>query len=472
MRARLSILALAVSVAAVSFSFGQAPDCTGISAVHNSSPDLVGELDTVRIASGLQWPTFITSAPGDMERLFVIEKPGRIRIIKNGSLLGTDFLNIDPLINTSGERGLLGLAFHPNYGSNGLFYVSYSDNSGRTMLVQYSVSGGDPDIANAGSAVTIFGPLSQPFNNHNGGCIQFSPADGMLYLGLGDGGSGNDPGNRAQNITNNLGKMLRFDVDSPGTGYIPADNPFVGVAGNDEIWAIGLRNPWRFSFDRLTGDMYIGDVGQFAREELDFEPAGAGGRNYGWRCMEGDDCTGLSGCTCNSASLTDPLRDNNQAGGRCSITGGYVYRGCTMPDLRGTYFFGDFCTAKIWSFVYDDGVTQFADRTSELAPGGGLSINQITSFGEDARGELYICDQGGEVFSRASRSPDPHVARASPSRPRAWQANARTTSRVGVAPHPDRPNAGCSPHEPLPKRRRKMTLRPLRTNDSRSSGSG
>lgn len=365
----------------------------------------IPELHTTRVASGLFLPVFATYAPGDFSRLFIIEKPGRIRILNldTGVLSATSFLDINSLVgggnSTNDERGLLGLAFHPNYQDNGFFYVDYTNNSSDTTIRRYTVSA-NPDIADAGSGTTLL-VIDQPFSNHNGGWIGFGPLDGYLYIGMGDGGSANDPGNRAQDITNQLlGKMLRIDVDGAAPYGIPPSNPFVGLTGDDEIWAYGLRNPWRSSFDRETGDLYIADVGQNAWEEINFQrSASPGGLNYGWRCMEGNHCTGLSGCTCNAASLTDPIHEyfHNQG---CSITGGYVYRGCAIPELQGTYFFSDFCSHQIWTFRYVDGaVTEFTNRTAELAPGGGLSINWMSSFGEDALGEIYICDQnGGEVF--------------------------------------------------------------------------
>jgi glucose/arabinose dehydrogenase len=254
--------------------------------------------------------------------------------------------------------------------------------------------------------------LSQPDTNHNGGWLEFGP-DGYLYVAQGDGGSGNDPwgaiGN-GQNINVLLGKMLRIDPSGddfpgdPANNYsIPVDNPFVGIAGADEIWAWGLRNPWRNSFDRLTGDLYIADVGQNVIEEINFQPVSSvGGENYGWRCMEGFNCTGLSGCTCNAPALELPFQTYTHGGSpfRCSITGGYVYRGCAIPDLKGTYFYADHCSNQIWSLRYDGAsITAFQDRTSELDPAGALSIVSVSSFGEDANGEMYICDlNGGEVF--------------------------------------------------------------------------
>lgn len=354
---------------------------------------------TVRVASGLSSPIFVTQAPGDTSRLFIVEQRGRIRILQHGVILDSAFLNVDPISVCCNERGLLGLAFHPEYPSNGYFYVNYTDLSGNTVIARYSVTG-NPNIANPASALTIK-TYTQPETNHNGGCMAFG-TDGMLYIASGDGGGSNDQhgtiGN-GQNVNTLLGKILRLDVDTTSP-YVPADNPFVGVAGTRaEIWAYGLRNPWRFSFDRLTGDMYMADVGQDAFEEINFEPDSAvGGRNYGWRCMEGTQCTGMSGCTCNAPSLTLPIHVYAHAVGCNSVTGGYVYRGCAIPELYGHYFFAEYCNGTIWSFRYDGAnLTDFTDRTAELVPGGGLSIDRIPSFGEDHLGELYICDYGGGV---------------------------------------------------------------------------
>jgi len=334
-------------------------------------------------------PTFVASPPGDTARVFVLERAGRVRIVKDGVLLPTAFLDIVPLVSTFFERGLLGLAFHPDYDANGRFFVYYNDLSGATQVVEYAVSGGDPDLADPTPVQPILSQ-AQPAANHNGGCLQFGP-DGMLYIGLGDGGAS---ASTAQDPTTNLGKMLRLDVDLPPP-HVPPDNPFVGVAGtNDEIWAFGLRNPWRFSFDRATGDLWIADVGQSEREEVDFQPAAStGGENYGWPCLEGTRCTGSPACSCADSSLDAPIHEYTHAEG-CSITGGYVYRGAAMPALRGTYFFADYCSASVWTLRWVDGeVTDLRDRTSELA---GLAIP--VSFGEDAAGELYVCSLGGTVY--------------------------------------------------------------------------
>lgn len=374
-------------------------------------------LTTTRVASGLNRPIYVTAPPGDTARLFIIEKAGVIKILNfnTGVVLPTPFLNIDALVGggttDNSEQGLLGLAFHPDYASNGRFFVNYTNNAGDTVLARYTVSA-DPNVADAGSAVPLL-TLDQPDTNHNGGWLGFGPLDGYLYMATGDGGGAGDddfghtPGvGNGQDITDNLlGKILRLDVD--GAAYtIPADNPFVGVTGDDAIWAFGLRNPWRNSHDRVTGDFYIADVGQGTWEEVNFQSAAsAGGENYGWRCREGAHDFNISG-DCSLTPFTEPVHEYSHGGSpfRCSISGGYAYRGCAIPDLRGTYFFADFCSEQIWSFRYNGGfIPVAADRTAELAPGGGLGIDEVVSFGEDANGELYVIDQGngtnvGEVF--------------------------------------------------------------------------
>jgi glucose/arabinose dehydrogenase len=364
-------------------------------------------LNTAQVASGFSLPLYVVSPPGDTNRLFVVEQRGKIRIIKNGTTLATPFLDVGNqglgLLGSNGnEQGLLGLAFHPDYANNGRFFINYTNVNDDTVVEEYTVSS-NPDIANT-SGTLIIGPIFQPQSNHNGGCLQFSPADGMLYIGMGDGGNFNDTGpghaagGNAQSPSTLLGKVLRLDVDIPFP-HIPGSNPFVSDPNTlDEIWAFGVRNPWRFSFTS-SGDMYLGDVGQDAFEEVNFEPAGMGGRNYGWRCMEGFSCTGLSGCTCNAPSLTLPVDDYSHGGGNCSVTGGYMYEGCAMPDFTGTYFFADYCSGRIWSFELVGGVvTNFTNRTTELDPPGVAVINQITSFGVDALGEIYIVDQGGQIY--------------------------------------------------------------------------
>lgn len=388
----------------VDISNGVVQDCNT-----NSVPDVCETfsptpLTTVRIMTGLSSPLYVCAAPGDATRLFVVQQGGLIRIYQfsTQSVLPTPFLDLTGLTVAGGERGLLGMAFDPNYNANGYFYVNYTNLSGHTVIARYTRSGGNPNVADPGSAL-VLKTINQDFSNHNGGCLQFGP-DGMLYVGMGDGGSSNDPFNRAQDPGTLLGKMLRLDVNNP-PDYIPADNPFVG-AGNplDEIWALGLRNPWRFSFDRLAGDLYIADVGQGAREEINFEAVGsAGGLNYGWDCKEGTICSpgnnGGYGCACADPLLVDPILDYTHAAGACSIIGGYVYRGCTMPDLSGTYFYADLCADFIRSFRYagDGLVTDQQDRTAELTPTTG-PITSIASFGQDANGELYIVSLAGHVY--------------------------------------------------------------------------
>ncbi len=372
---------------------GTSQDCDG-----DLIPDEceVYGLAATRVAAGLDRPVYVTAPPGDLNRLFMVEQSGRIRILTGGAVLATAFLDLSAQINSDGERGLLSVAFDPNFASNGYFYVNYTDLSSNTVIARYSVSG-DPNVANSGSEV-VLKTIVQDTANHKGGQLQFGP-DGFLYVGMGDGGGAFDPFNRAQDSSTLLGKMLRLDVNSP-PDYIPAANPYVGPSlPLDEIWAMGFRNPWRFSFDRERGDLYIGDVGQNSLEEIDFQPASSvGAENYGWRCMEGSSCTGLSGCTCNSPTLTLPIVEYPHVSGDCSVTGGYVYRGCAMPNWQGTYFYADFCSDRIRSFRYSGGsVLDHVDRTAEMIPAEGL-ITSISSFGEDAAGELYIVSHDGDVY--------------------------------------------------------------------------
>ena len=359
----------------------------------------IAELSTERIITGLARPVQVTAAPGDTNRIFIVEQrsgsTGRIRIynLETETLNSTAFLSLT--VSTGSEQGLLGLAFHPNYAQNGYFYVNYTASNGDTTIKRYTVSS-DPDIANSSSGYTIM-TIDQPYTNHNGGWLGFSPTDGYLYIGTGDGGSAGDPGNRAQDITNQkLGKMLRIDVDGGSPYSIPADNPFVGVTGDDEIWAYGLRNPWRCDFDNETGDLWIGDVGQNQYEEITFIPEGSAGENHGWRCHEGNHTYSTGGCD-SSSTMEFPLWEYSHSSG-CSVTGGCIYRGSAIPSLVGTYFFGDYCTNKLWSFRYNGlNIYEFQDRTSELAADAG-SIGSISGWGEDANGEMYICDLGGEIF--------------------------------------------------------------------------
>jgi cysteine-rich repeat protein len=358
------------------------------------------------VASGLSGPVQVIAPPGDVDRIFIVEKAGRIRILRDGALLPTPFLNVTSKVSGGFEQGLLSMAFHPSYAGNGRFFVNYTNTSGNTVIARYVVSG-DPDIADAASE-TILLTVAQPFANHNGGQLAFAP-DGTLYAGMGDGGSGGDPLENGQSDTTVHGKMLRMnvDVETPPYYAVPPTNPNPGAgAPLGLIWAKGLRNPWRFSFDRLNGDLVIADVGQNAREEINLQRASsAGGENYGWDIFEGTLCFDPEphdpACPSPPTGFTMPIHEYSHSGGACSITGGFVYRGCAMPDLHGTYFYADWCAGFIRTFTISAGgaAQNHADRTIDLGPGGGLSINNPTAFGEDARGEIYVCDQGGgEVF--------------------------------------------------------------------------
>jgi glucose/arabinose dehydrogenase len=312
-------------------------------------------------------------------RLFVIEKVGRIRIIQNDHLLDTPFLDISDRVGSSGnEQGLLGLAFHPKYQENGRFFVNYTDTKGDTVIARFQVSS-DPNVADPNSEVKLLG-LDQPFPNHNGGVLAFGP-DGYLYAGLGDGGSAGDPLGNAQNTGVLLGKILRLDVDSKDPYAVPADNPF----GN-EIWAYGLRNPWRLSFDKANGDLYIGDVGQNQWEEVDYLPAGSpGGTNFGWNYREGAHDYKGGG----PQGMVDPVAEYSHPEGGCSVTGGYVYRG-SMAEWNGVYFYADYCTGMIWGLLHTDGGWQHQKLFD-------LDVT-ITSFGQDTSGELYLVSDSGGVY--------------------------------------------------------------------------
>lgn len=339
-------------------------------------------VELVTIATGLTEPVDITHA-GD-ERIFVVEQPGRIRIIDgDGNLLSTPFLNVSNLVSTGGERGLLGLAFHPNYAENGYFFINYTDLSRDTRVVRYQRSDDNPNLADPSSGTQILF-IDQPAGNHNGGGIKFGP-DGYLYIGMGDGGSAGDPWNNSQTATTMLGKMLRIDVDNGDPYAIPEDNPFANDDFYlDEIWATGLRNPWRFSFDRLTGDLWIGDVGQDAFEEIDFQPADSpGGENYGWRCYEGDAAFNTGGCPAPNA-FTYPAHTlpNNFSTSYCSVTGGVVYRGSAFPELQGKYIYADFCADELLTLESDGGGGWLADNLGEFN-------HSFSSFGEDVNGEIY-----------------------------------------------------------------------------------
>lgn len=352
-------------------------------------------LVTTPVVSGLARPIYVCSPIGDEDRLFVCEQhTGLIRIVKRGRLQSTPFLNIFSRILTGSERGFLGMAFDPAYATNGYFYVSYTrTGDGASIIERFRVSAANPDVADATSGQVGFGPISQPFSNHNGGGIQFGP-DGYLYFGLGDGGSGGDPSCNAQNPASPLGKFHRLDTATLPFSA-PTSNPFYNnTAYRREIWSLGWRNPWRWSFDRDTGEMFVGDVGQNALEELSYEPANTGGRNYGWKVMEGTNCYATAACNappaCNAATLVRPFHTIPTVP-YCSIIGGYVYRGCNLPNYRGLYFFGDYCNGVVWTLRYSNGT--FTNLTQRFS-----GLGNITSFGEDARGELYVCSLNGTLY--------------------------------------------------------------------------
>ena len=348
-------------------------------------PPLPASLAVTPVVTGLASPVFLTAPAGDA-RLLVVEQPGRIRIVENGALVTTPFLDITSQIASGGERGLLGMAFHPQYATNGFFYVNFTDTEGDTRVMRFTVSA-NRNVANPASGKLIL-RVDQPYANHNGGMIAFGP-DGMLYIGMGDGGSGGDPQNHAQTRTDLLGDMLRLNVNA-GDPYTPAaGNPYLSTPNAlPEIWAYGLRNPWRFSFDRSGGDLYIGDVGQGSREEINVVPSTRAGVNYGWKLMEGLDCY-VAGCS--QTGLTLPVLDYGHTGGACSVTGGYVYRGAAIPGIVGLYFYSDYCAGWLRSFRHVNG--QATEQTDWQ-----LSLGNVLSFGEDSSGELYILTANGQVL--------------------------------------------------------------------------
>ena len=345
-----------------------------------------------RVARNLSKPVFITHSGDNNGRLFIIEQTGRIRILRQGVVLSTPFLDLSAKVSKGSEQGLLGLAFHPDYGANRKFYVNYTNTAGDTVVAEYLRSTENASVANPTGRTLLV--IDQPFSNHNGGMLAFGP-DGYLYIGMGDGGSAGDPGNRAQRLDTLLGKLLRIDVDTPfasGKQYgIPADNPYVGQTGLDEIWSIGLRNPWRFSFDSETDDLWIGDVGQYRWEEINRSLAPNAGRavNYGWRVMEGKVCYSPSS-GCSQAGKTLPMAAYSHSSG-CSVTGGYVYRGLDYHGLVGGYLFGDFCSGRVWALKAHGPASQSPVLMADTS----LSIS---SFGEGQDGKLYVTDLGGDVW--------------------------------------------------------------------------
>ena len=355
------------------------------------------QIELQQVVTGLSDPVYVTHARDATGRLFIIEQPGRILVLQPGSATPTVFLDITARVLSGGERGLLGLAFHPEFASNRRFFVDYTRRGdGATVIAEYRASSSDPNRANTDETPVL--AIAQPFANHNGGMIEFGP-DGYLYIAMGDGGSANDPGNHAQNAEDLLGKILRIDVNTPSGNQAyssPADNPFFGsTPGRDEVYALGMRNPWRFSFDRVTGQLYAGDVGQGSWEEIDIITRGG---NYGWRVMEGNHCNqNLPGPCVTPAGHIAPIAEySSAAGSRCSVTGGYVYRGALASLPLGSYVFGDFCTGEI--FLYRDGQMSLLLDTPR----------NISSFGEDQAGEIYVVSLSGSIHRIVNRNaPDP-----------------------------------------------------------------
>ena len=362
-------------------------------------------------ATGFSNPVEIAHPIGD-SRLFVVEQGGAIKILNaDGTVNPTNFLTLTTAtISTGGERGLLGMAFHPDYAKNRYFYVNYTNTSGNTVIARYSANTANPNIANTNGTILL--TVKQPYANHNGGSIKFGP-DGYLYIGMGDGGSGGDPENRAQNINENLGKMLRIDVDSASPYSNPSTNPYVGIAGNDEIWAIGLRNPWKFSFNRLNGDLWIADVGQNQIEEINkISSPLTPGLNFGWRCYEGNSVY-TSGCALAKAKYTLPIAQYTHDGGACSVTGGYVYTGTDYPNFTGKYFFADYCLNRIGTVNANGKIVYSAKFRGS---------NNFSTFGEDSNGELYIASlSNGIIYKIVDTS---------------FRTNTSNTARFNIYTHP------------------------------------
>jgi len=386
---RFGIAVCAVVAAGALGATGIATGCGGQTA---SGPGPGDSAALQLVTSGLSSPDFVTTPAGDTTRLFVVEQTGAIRVVRHDSLLPTPFLDLTGHIGFGGERGLLSMAFHPSYASNGRFYVYYTNPAGDIRIVRYTVSA-NPNVADSTTGDTILSAFHETYDNHNGGLVLFGP-DGKLYIGMGDGGSGGDPQNRAQNRDSLLGKLLRIDVDAGDPYAIPPDNPYAGGGGRGEIWAIGLRNPWRYAFDPTSGLLYIADVGQDTQEEVDVAPAAQPGVNYGWRIMEGTSCYNPN--PCDQTGLTLPVVAYTHADG-CAVIGGFVYRGALSPALAGQYFYADLCNAWVRSFGYANGkvtgVTNWNLTTS---------LGSVLSFGQDASGEQYVLTGGGSVYRLAT----------------------------------------------------------------------
>jgi glucose/arabinose dehydrogenase len=388
LRSSMWVMLALLCLMSVSAAYGQGVPVT----TRDSAPDL-SKYKLVTVVKDFTRPVFVTGAGDGSGRLFIMEQGGKIFVMVNGALQTTPFLDVSDLVSRdANERGLLGLAFHPQYTQNGTFFIDYTDKGGDTTIARYKVSSSDPNAADPNSAEMLL-HINQPYANHNGGNLAFGP-DGYLYIGMGDGGSSGDPFQNGQNFGVLLAKILRIDVDS-GTPYgIPADNPSAtNSAFAPEVWATGLRNPWRFSFDRATGDLYIGDVGQDNWEEVDFQPAGSpGGLNYGWNIMEGTHRYSNAAAPDN---LVAPFFDYSHSNG-CSVTGGYVYRGQTLPDLQGVYFFGDYCFGTIWASYRDSSNAWHTNVFTDAHVA-------ISSFGQDDDGELYVVNHGGSILKLVAK---------------------------------------------------------------------
>jgi glucose/arabinose dehydrogenase len=454
---------LFVLVSGISLAVFSAANQFNVSTVQRFGPltnHSLGPFPTIQlqpVVSGLTMPVTVTNADDGTGRIFIVEQDGQIRILINGTILPTPFLDISDLVSCCGEQGLLSLAFHPDYTTNGFFYVDYTDNDGNTVVARYTVSENDPNVADPDSAQTVLTQV-QPFSNHNGGQLAFGP-NGYLYIAFGDGGSGGDPQDNGQNLETWLGKILRVDIngdDFPGDPHrnyaVPPDNPFVNdPEALDEIWAYGVRNPWRCTFDRVTGDFFIADVGQGNWEEIDFQPAAStGGENYGWDVLEGMHCfEDVPPGSCNdflNGGSTLPVLEYNHSLG-CAVTGGYRYRGQLYPQLNGIYFYSDLCSGIIWGAVQQDGRWK-----SEQLLASGLTV---TTFGEDETREVYVADYGAgtlyRIVGEQTATPTPSVTAtptpiasptptltptASPTPTGTPTATPRVTPRPRPTPHP------------------------------------
>ena len=445
------LLLLAAGILALAIRPRPEPPPEPDETLSTAAPDITLQL----VTGGLSGITSLASPPGD-SRIFITEQGGRVRIWDGTSLLATPFLDVSSLITNprGSEQGLLCIVFHPQFSSNGFFFIDYTDTAGSTVVARYHASP-SANTADAGSVKLL--TIPQPFANHNGGELQFGP-DGFLYIGMGDGGSGDDPNCNAQNDASLLGKLLRIDVNqnvntTPFYG-IPSSNPlFSGV--RNEIWAKGLRNPWRFSFDRSTGDLWIGDVGQSAREEIDFHAAGTpGGQNFGWKVMEGSICGngGVSGCPggaaapppCNSPLYTGPVFEYTHALG-CSVTGGYVYRGTLMPSFVGVYFYGDYCSGRIWA------------NTNLMTP----VATSLTTFGQDSSGELYVGTSSSfyRILQAGAATPTPSSTRTATLTPTRTNTRTVTPTRTPTGP--------AVTVTPTPPRTTTPTVTPIRPHRRR-----